>query len=131
MKSIFITVALLFFSIGSYASDYVGLECKFSFDGRDWKNIFIVDMENGISEMKFTQRDGSTSGKTNLETIVAPNQITINEPTALVNLIHRISRQTLDYERQRISRPAMGIKFNDTELGKCEVVKVDTSNNKF
>ena len=134
MKTKIITILFLTASSSSFAADYIGLACEYKFEGADWKNSFIIDMKNGVSEYKFTDRNGKISGKTNLETIVAPTQITVKQPGKMVNMIHRISRKTLSYERERSTGPSMrklGLKVRGTENGKCKIIEVDTSSNKF
>jgi hypothetical protein len=129
-------ILILFLTTSSsvFAADYVGLQCGFKFDGLDLKNSFIIDMKSGVSEYKLTNREGKISGKTNLETIVAPSQITIKEPDKMINIIHRISRESLSYERNRTTGPAMkklGVEINGTDVGECKIVEVDTSSNQF
>ncbi len=55
-----------------FSAEYVGLEYEYKFDGLEWKNSFIIDMKNGVSEYKFSGKDGKIPGKTNLETLSHP-----------------------------------------------------------
>ena len=134
IKRTIITALFLTASSTAFASNYIGLQCEFKFEGDNWKKSFIVDMKNRVSEYKSKTRDGKIFGRTNLETIVAPSQITIKEPGKVANIVHKISRKSLSYERNRTSGPSMkklGIDIKGTEVGKCKLIEIDTSENKF
>ena len=64
IKRTIITVLFLTASSTTFASDYIGLQCEYKFEGSDWKNSFIIDMENRASEYKSKTRDGKK--KTNV-----------------------------------------------------------------
>ena len=129
-------IPILFLTTSSsvFSANYVGLQCGFNFDGGFWKNSFIINMEGGLSEYEFTNKEGEKKLVTNLETIVAPSQITIIQPTQFVNITHRISRDTLSYQRNRTNGPLaeeLGTDLSGTEFGECEIVEIDTSSNQF
>lgn len=132
-SSIAALITLPFASPGASA-EFVTLACNIEFDGNPKKLKFTIDMARQISEFDSETAKGEAFTVTNLETVIAPGQITITEPPNAGftgSITHLISRSTLEYERRRFLVMDGFPPIEGTEEGLCEKVDSDKPENVF